>query len=296
METFDVAGANSPEGSLGDRLRSRNRYFQSVTEFFIGLDSYTTRRYGSYTPDSDVVMDFVVHRPVRVSNFVRAALFIGIVMNIFLCFPDVVVMLVHKTVVTEFDPIVLWWLTVNKSLQCIQLPIRMFLVYLLYQLKDSTNQEIIYCMAVITTSRLWSWSKRLTLAHFFCYVIGFVSSRYAMIMHKAFFTRILMYVFSMMSLRMALTFLLFYYSFPPSQMRRPNKPRPKVDTSKNPLLRFGDLDEPKYTMCGICLDDFEEETEVRMLKCSHGYHDMCIEKWFNRSNACPLCLAVVTDK
>ena len=42
--------------------------------------------------------------------------------------------------------------------------------------------------------------------------------------------------------------------------------------------------------CPICLEDFEYGDECRMfVKCNHGFHKACIDKWLARDTHCPLC-------
>ena len=43
------------------------------------------------------------------------------------------------------------------------------------------------------------------------------------------------------------------------------------------------------TICSICLENFNNDDEVRVLNCNHYYHDKCISKWFERNSKCPLC-------
>eukprot|EP00127_Corallochytrium_limacisporum_P000053 Clim_evm32s2 gene=Clim_evmTU32s2 len=44
------------------------------------------------------------------------------------------------------------------------------------------------------------------------------------------------------------------------------------------------------TGCSICLDDFEEEEQIRMLPCGHEYHVNCVDHWLTtRSATCPIC-------
>jgi len=41
--------------------------------------------------------------------------------------------------------------------------------------------------------------------------------------------------------------------------------------------------------CSICLEQFQEDEELRLLPCFHKYHTACIDRWFQHSPACPIC-------
>jgi hypothetical protein len=42
--------------------------------------------------------------------------------------------------------------------------------------------------------------------------------------------------------------------------------------------------------CAICLDSFEKDSKLRILKCEHGFHVDCIDKWLTDCNyKCPVC-------
>lgn len=46
--------------------------------------------------------------------------------------------------------------------------------------------------------------------------------------------------------------------------------------------------------CSVCLSEFEEEDEGRLLpKCGHSFHVDCIDTWFRSRSTCPLCRAPV---
>ncbi|KAF8427770.1 hypothetical protein EV426DRAFT_367095 [Tirmania nivea] len=48
--------------------------------------------------------------------------------------------------------------------------------------------------------------------------------------------------------------------------------------------------DPNQVRCPVCLEDFEEDQEVRILPCSHSFHTDCIDPWLlNVAGSCPLC-------
>lgn len=51
------------------------------------------------------------------------------------------------------------------------------------------------------------------------------------------------------------------------------------------------IDDSDNNICSICIEEFKEEdvSELRQLKCSHIYHDKCINLWFEKNNTCPNC-------
>ncbi|KAG0363034.1 hypothetical protein BGZ54_008373, partial [Gamsiella multidivaricata] len=50
------------------------------------------------------------------------------------------------------------------------------------------------------------------------------------------------------------------------------------------------LDEVTSDTCAVCLDEFSDGEEIRMLPCRHEFHCECIDPWLVRkSSTCPLC-------
>ena len=42
--------------------------------------------------------------------------------------------------------------------------------------------------------------------------------------------------------------------------------------------------------CAICVEDFQEGSDVRVLPCDHVFHPKCVDEWLsNHSSLCPLC-------
>ncbi|CAI9292386.1 unnamed protein product [Lactuca saligna] len=54
---------------------------------------------------------------------------------------------------------------------------------------------------------------------------------------------------------------------------------------------------PNYVQqCYICLVDYEEGDEIRVLPCRHEYHAPCVDKWLKEVNGvCPVCRCNVCD-
>ncbi|KAF9292524.1 hypothetical protein BGZ68_003430 [Mortierella alpina] len=52
------------------------------------------------------------------------------------------------------------------------------------------------------------------------------------------------------------------------------------------------------TRCLVCMSEYEEGEDMRALKCRHGFHQECIDKWLTTgANKCPVCrtAAVVSE-
>jgi hypothetical protein len=99
------------------------------------------------------------------------------------------------------------------------------------------------------------------------------------------------------------------------EMEKKNKQRNKKNKNKNflssdPLeaLEMGlhdhgeeygggdddddDDDGQQHRECAVCLSDFEEEDDLRLLPgCKHVFHKDCIDVWFQSHSTCPLCRA-----
>ncbi|KAF0687648.1 Aste57867_20632 [Aphanomyces stellatus] len=42
--------------------------------------------------------------------------------------------------------------------------------------------------------------------------------------------------------------------------------------------------------CAICLSEFVDDQELRVLPCFHTYHSWCIDKWLLTNCKCPVCI------
>lgn len=63
-----------------------------------------------------------------------------------------------------------------------------------------------------------------------------------------------------------------------------------LDRLKNGLYKdLKDTNKHKLDTCSICFDQFNEEDKCRELKCSHMFHQKCIDHWLNDHITCPVC-------
>lgn len=69
-----------------------------------------------------------------------------------------------------------------------------------------------------------------------------------------------------------------------------DRPQPAAAGSVDqlPTRRIGE-GEKAAGECLICLDDFEEGSEVRTLPCFHFFHTACVDKWLTSNGSCPVC-------
>ncbi|XP_062967466.1 E3 ubiquitin-protein ligase RNF43 isoform X1 [Cynocephalus volans] len=43
-------------------------------------------------------------------------------------------------------------------------------------------------------------------------------------------------------------------------------------------------------MCAICLEEFSEGQELRVISCLHEFHRTCVDPWLHQHQTCPLCM------
>ncbi|KAI9041067.1 E3 ubiquitin-protein ligase RNF103 [Aspergillus affinis] len=72
----------------------------------------------------------------------------------------------------------------------------------------------------------------------------------------------------------------------------PNKQTPTEHDNQN---GGPSSSEDSYSVCAICVDQFDSNDEVRPLTCGHIFHPACIDMWLTKRQACcPLCKTVYT--
>ena len=59
------------------------------------------------------------------------------------------------------------------------------------------------------------------------------------------------------------------------------------------LRSFGENEE--FKACSICITEYTEGNTLRILPCSHEFHDHCIDHWLTEHITCPICRGPVVD-
>jgi DNA-directed RNA polymerase subunit RPC12/RpoP len=60
-----------------------------------------------------------------------------------------------------------------------------------------------------------------------------------------------------------------------------------------PMVRVTESVKRLCPSCTICQEELKTGERVKKLRCSHFYHDLCIEPWLSAKNTCPVCREVV---
>ncbi|GAA5887098.1 hypothetical protein JCM16303_007133 [Sporobolomyces ruberrimus] len=68
---------------------------------------------------------------------------------------------------------------------------------------------------------------------------------------------------------------------------------PIASTSANQLElvkpEFARKNIEKEARCAICLSDYEDQDEIALGRCSHGFHSDCLKAWLKDHGSCPVC-------
>nr|XP_056721559.1 E3 ubiquitin-protein ligase RNF43 [Euleptes europaea] len=49
-------------------------------------------------------------------------------------------------------------------------------------------------------------------------------------------------------------------------------------------------------VCAICLEEFSEGQELRIITCFHEFHRWCVDPWLQQHQTCPLCMFNIMDQ
>ncbi len=58
----------------------------------------------------------------------------------------------------------------------------------------------------------------------------------------------------------------------------------KIKFRKNSSTKKGEEEK-----CSICLCEYEDNEELRLLPCEHLFHPTCVDTWLVQNSQCPVC-------
>jgi hypothetical protein len=74
---------------------------------------------------------------------------------------------------------------------------------------------------------------------------------------------------------------------------------PQDVISKLPCRTFTvskEVNSIEAPLCSICLAEYEQDQQLRILPCKHEFHTTCIDPWLGNKPSCPLCRASVLNQ
>ncbi|OWM73567.1 E3 ubiquitin-protein ligase RZF1-like [Punica granatum] len=71
--------------------------------------------------------------------------------------------------------------------------------------------------------------------------------------------------------------------------RRGPPPAPRSAINAMPTIRITRAHIQSDSQCPVCKEEFEIDSEAKMMPCHHIYHSDCIIPWLVQHNSCPVC-------
>lgn len=75
-----------------------------------------------------------------------------------------------------------------------------------------------------------------------------------------------------------------------------NPPMNEEEIHEIPEFKFNqNQDSSEKKNCVICMEDIEQEENVKLLHCSHLFHSECLNKWLLEKSTCPMCMTSINS-
>ncbi|GJJ78848.1 hypothetical protein EMPS_11207 [Entomortierella parvispora] len=73
------------------------------------------------------------------------------------------------------------------------------------------------------------------------------------------------------------------------------QPAASEGVANNLPVEYLTLEDEQDAVCAICLCEYEDEEELRKMKCNHYFHKECVDEWLRIHRNCPLCKRDIDD-
>jgi hypothetical protein len=210
------------------------------------------------------------------------------------------------------------WLLVHSVFQLFQVPVRLWFSAKLYRARlrvshgvpgDHANDVtgLVRCAFVLTSSLPWRAARFVSLMTYVWLSFGVVwvmnSSACDECVSGLKLTCITMMM--LIGIRALLVAKLFQEYFG-DRSRHSAQDKPKsvgathAEVESLPCHQYrhikDELRETSASGCVVCCSDYLDRDMVRILPCSHHFHQRCVDKWLQRSTRCPLCMGCIRNE
>lgn len=245
----------------------------------------------------DPLLDVVQQHPEEAAWFIKVVMFFGSLSGVAISIPCGIFLFMYWGPCGQCNRPLRYWILVHCVLQLLQAPVRLIFYFRLSQTQQ-TNGNIQECVRQLTHSSAWKTSKIVSIVTYGWFILGVVwllNSTHCKACPGLY--RLSLAVIFVAIMRLLVTLIVFYHSFPPRAQDDQQAPKPRGATQDvidhMPLVQFSEMPEKQSTMetsCAVCLSEFEWCDQLRRLPCGHHFHKACIDRWLKRNKVCPLCL------
>jgi len=261
----------------------------------MGLPSFFTGS-DDAVENPDPLLDVVQQYPDEAAWFMKVVMFFGSISGILISLPCGIFLSMYWDPCGLCNRPLRYWILVHCVLQLLQAPVRLVFFLRLCQIQQR-NGNIQECVRRLTHSSAWKTSKVVSIITYGWFILGVVwllNSTHCKACPGLY--RLSLAVILTAIVRLLMTLVVFYHSFPPRLQDAQPAARPRGATQElidqMPLVEYqpGCLDGIHETNCAVCLSEFDWGDALRRLPCGHHFHKLCIDKWLKRNKVCPLCL------
>mmetsp|Transcript_73283 Transcript_73283/g.169988 ORF Transcript_73283/g.169988 Transcript_73283/m.169988 type:complete len:293 (+) Transcript_73283:215-1093(+) len=246
--------------------------------------------------NTDPLLDVVQQYPDEAAWFIKVVMFFGSVSGVLMSIPCGVFLFLYWSPCGLCNRPLRYWILVHCALQLLQAPVRLIFFLRLCQIQRH-NGNIQECVRDLTHSSAWKTSKVVSIVTYGWFILGVVwllNSTHCKACPGLY--RLSLAVIFTAIMRLLMTLVVFYHSFPPRaqdiqpQTRLRGASQEIIDSM--PLVHFSHICHRGIpeSNCAVCLSEFDWDDALRRLPCGHHFHMACIDKWLRRNKVCPLCL------